>query len=189
MEPPPPSAPPTVAPAEVNWVEDTSPADGLSDSNGVSRPSTSEEPAQSVPFEAARIEEFWAEVLAQAPDRLTAHFGKADKVAISGPNALEVSFPHSYVLSRQFCERSETLDRIAELASRVAGRSIRVKVIASTTPGEAPALQRTVSRQEPAGRAKKAQVNSDPFVQQALDIFGGTLIDAREIHETAGEGR
>jgi DNA polymerase III subunit gamma/tau len=162
---------------------------GAASSGEVSGHSSAAQPQRTVPFEVASIAEFWAEVLVQAPDRLTGHLGKADKAAISGPNDLELSFPHSYVLSRQFCERPETLGRIADLASRVAGREIRVKVVASDTEGRTPAPRRSVSRPEPPSRQKKAQLSSDPFVQQALDIFGGTLIDAREIHETAAEGR
>ena len=66
---------------------------------------------------------------------------------------------------------------------------INVKVVASSKAGETPIPRQTVSRQEPASRQKKAQIGSDPFVQQALEIFGGTLIDARELHEAAGDGR
>src|SRR5690606_10066932 len=100
--------------------------------------SSDDETLPQVPFETATLDAFWSEVLAHSPDRLMTHLRKTDNVAISGPNDLELSFPHSYVLSRQFCERPETLGRIAELASRVAGRMINVKVVASRKAGETP---------------------------------------------------
>jgi DNA polymerase III subunit gamma/tau len=178
-----PRAPAHQAPCD----DDDAQQEGLN--GGVSGDTPAAQSQRIVPFGAASINEFWSEVLAQAPDRLTAHLGKAEKAAISGPNALELLFPHSYVLSRQFCERPETLGRVAELASRVAGREIQVRVLASDAGGQPLAARPPVSPSEPPNRRKKAQLSSDPFVQQALDIFGGTLIDAREIHETASEGR
>ena len=155
----------------------------------VSEVSTTEEVQVLIPLTAATIDEFWSQVRAQAPDRLMGHLEKTEGVAILGPNKLELSFPQSYVLSRQFCERPETLGRIAELASKVAGHDVSVSVVASGKAGQMPAPRSTNSPKEPASRKQRAQISNDPFVQQALDIFGGTLIDAREIREAAGEER
>ena len=141
---------------------------------------------KSVEFDSATLDAFWSEVLAGLPDRLAGHLEKNDGLAISGPNKLEISFPPGYVLGRQFCERPETLRRIAEIAGQIAGRPIDVTVKSSQNGADVPSPRRVESQQQSAGRRKKASVEGDPFVQQALDVFGGTLIDARSLHETVG---
>src|SRR5690606_24778355 len=109
-----------------------------------------------VPLEESTLADFWAEVLAASPDRLAGHLEKTDGVAISGPNVLELSFPLSYALSRQFCERPETLGRVAELASQIAGRTVTVRVVASAKVAEAPVLRKMNPPKEPVSRQKRA---------------------------------
>lgn len=151
--------------------------------------STGKESRQAIGLSPESLDVFWPEVVAQLTDRLQGHLQKADSLAISGPNRLELSFPQSYVSSKQFCERPDNLARIAASAARVAGEVIEITLAPALDGGSPPPSQRTKSKDQPASRVKKLDVSSDPFVQQALDIFGGTLIDVREIPQAAGEGQ
>ena len=144
---------------------------------------------ENIPVSEETKDAFFSEVLSLVPDRLQAHLKNASDVAISGPNRLELSFPQSYVLSRQFCERPETLERVAECATQIAGESIEISIALTTetespSPGQPPTPKRRTT-----GQQKKPDISGDLYVQQALDIFGGSVIDTREISQPATEGQ
>jgi hypothetical protein len=110
---------------------------------------------------------------------------KSAGLAISGPNLLEISFPASYFLSSQYCERPEVTGQLVTAASQVAGRAIDVSI--RLLPASSAA-----DRSEPGGpsaapKRRKASLEKDPFVSQALSVFGGTLVDVREIPRVASE--
>ena len=154
-----------------------------------SSPEVHGQSAATIPLSEPTKVEFWAQVLAVVPDRLQAHLKHAGNTAIIGPNRLELSFPQSYVLSRQFCERPETLDRIAECASQIAGQPVEITIgQAPEEEGSSPAQPRPHTKLH-AGPKNKPDVSGNPFVQQALDVFGGTVIDTREISQPAEEGQ
>ena len=165
------------APAEANPV----------DNEPTSSPQVSKtiDEARTQELTESSLDIFWTQVLDSLPDRMRTHLSRVDGLAISGPNCLELSFPASYVLSREWCERPETLARINEQASQVSGRSVEVTITSSAEQPTAAGKPVKPTAVEPV-RRKTSDVNDDPFVQQALDIFGGTVIDVREVHEPAG---
>jgi DNA polymerase-3 subunit gamma/tau len=133
----------------------------------------------------ATIDAFWAQLLVQAQDTIASHLKNATRIAILGPNALELVFPKSYSFSKNYCERPDTLRKIQALAQELAGRSVEFRlsfdesdVAAETSRVTAPPVRRTLD-----------SVSKDPFVQQVMSIFGGTLVDARfGPAATSGEG-
>jgi hypothetical protein len=133
----------------------------------------------------ATIDAFWAQLLVQAQDTIASHLKNATRIAILGPNALELVFPKSYSFSKNYCERPDTLRKIQALAQELAGRRVEFRlsfdesdVAAETSRVTAPPVRRTLD-----------SVSKDPFVQQVMSIFGGTLVDARfGPAATSGEG-
>ena len=55
---------------------------------------------------------------------MTADFaGRAERIAISGPNRLVVSFRKAYTQAQQYCERPERRQKLEQTFSRIAGRN------------------------------------------------------------------
>lgn len=131
----------------------------------------------------------WAEAMQQLPDQHQNQLRNASKIAISGPNRLEILFPKSYALSRRFCERPDSCKRLADAIRQVCGQTLDCQVgvdesaPVSATPTPAAAPKRQLERR------KTSVVDGDPFVQVAVEIFGGKVEEVRplfaEIVETA----
>jgi DNA polymerase-3 subunit gamma/tau len=131
-------------------------------------------------------------MLAAAPETLAGHLKNASQTAISGPNRLEILFPRSYLFSKSYCERTEPLKKLISVAGQLAGQPVEFRfavdetaaVVARPAPASAPpAVQ----------RRRTSTVDGDPFVQQALAIFGGQVVEVRTIPqagvvEAAAEG-
>ncbi len=127
---------------------------------------------------------FWSEVVSRLPDKSSLHLKNVTSIAIIGPNRLEVSFPPSYFLSKQFCERAETRTRVEEIATQLAGRPIEFAV--GTTDVPVPAAASATRNSVTSSRKRPGDLDKDPFVQQALAIFGGRIEDVRQVLESTG---
>ncbi|MBX3439199.1 MAG: DNA polymerase III subunit gamma/tau [Planctomycetaceae bacterium] len=142
-------------------------------------------PQKTVEFAESSLTEFLSEVYHLLGDRVSGHLKKASAIAISGPNALAVLFTQSYFLNKQYIERPGVLQQVQDAATRVAGRPITISLTAAastpTSNGTSPRPTRTpVSRRKP-------QDLKDDFVDQAVSLFGGTVVDVREIPDRIGE--
>jgi DNA polymerase-3 subunit gamma/tau len=149
-------------------------------------------PASRVELSSATLPQFWEQMLAAAPETLAGHLKNASQTAISGPNRLEILFPRSYLFSKSYCERTEPLKKLISVAGQLAGQPVEFRfavdetaaVVARPAPASAPpAVQ----------RRRTSTVDGDPFVQQALAIFGGQVVEVRTIPqagvvEAAAEG-
>lgn len=129
------------------------------------------------------LEPFWKEVVASLPDVIAGHVRNASRVAISGPNGLEILFPARYSFSRTYCQRPETLSRLEGTVARLAGRRLTCSIIADgaalePSPALSPAISRGVSLES---------MRKNAFVQQVTSIFGGTLVEVRPV-STTGQG-
>ena len=100
---------------------------------------------------------------------------KAERVAISGPNRLVVSFRKAYTQALQYCERPEKRLKIEQTLSRLAGRPVRVEFVllpdsgGNQEPGSKPPAPLTRRQQE-----QKALRN--PLVRTALELFDGEVM-------------
>jgi DNA polymerase-3 subunit gamma/tau len=135
-----------------------------------------------VPLQADSVDAFWAQLLVGIPDTLAKHLKNASQVAISGPNALEIVFPKSYLLSKQYCERPETLARLQAFAADLAGHPVQCRARFDE------ALPANVAGRpmQPVERRPPEALVRDPFVQQVLAVFGGTVVDVRPVSADAG---
>ncbi len=129
----------------------------------------------SVPLQSDSVDAFWAQLLVRIPDTLAKHLKNATQVAISGPNALEIVFPKSYLLSKQYCERPETLARLQAFAADLAGHPVECQArFDETRAANVPSRP-----MQPGERRPGEVLAADPFVQQVLAVFGGSVVDVR----------
>ena len=74
-------------------------------------------------------------------------------------------------------------DEYQELARKVSGRALKVRMGGSAAPSAAPSPARAVPTPAPEDTARQRQfgeASREPAVQEALDLFNGKVIDVRE---------
>jgi hypothetical protein len=119
----------------------------------------------------------WSEVIAQLPETLANHLKKSRKAAISGPNHLEILFGASYFLSKAYCERPESQSRLETTFERVFGTrpSISVLIEKQSEPESIKRDTKAVYDRRPTAAAQQ-----DEFIQHAVTVFGGSVVELRE---------
>ncbi|MCA9056466.1 MAG: hypothetical protein KDA75_21705, partial [Planctomycetaceae bacterium] len=139
------------------------------------------------------IDAYWSQLLQRVPDTLAAHLKNAQNIATSGPNEVEIRFPLSYLFSMNYCQRDEPLKMLVKLASELAGKPVHIRLKADGSVPAGRSSQPAKPRMGDANRLRPKVVEDDPFVQQAVSIFGGTVVDVRkvlaDVAETVAEGR
>ncbi len=121
------------------------------------------------------IDAYWAQLLVRVQDTIAGHLKNASRTAISGPNALEISFPKSYSFSKNYCERPETLRRIQALTHELVGKEVELRLCFDEL-SPSPELAKVAAA--PVRRSLES-VAKDPYIQQVISVFGGTLVDVR----------
>ena len=121
---------------------------------------------------------------------MTADFAaRAERIAISGPNRLVVSFRKAYTQAQQYCERPERRQKLEQTFSRLAGRNIRIDfaTLPDETPnaasGERPAAKPPINR-----RQRQQELMRHPLIRKAAELFDTEIIavlDAPAAEETA----
>ncbi len=137
-------------------------SDGTDTTNGANSTSN---------FEPGKESVFWSQVLAELGDDLGPHVRKATAVAIRGPNRLEFSFPKSYLFAKSFCEKPDIRARLEKTVSRIAGKpvSVGMSVMDEPTTDEP-------KTPPPATRRLDLSTGGDPFVEKAIELFGGKVM-------------
>lgn len=128
----------------------------------------------------------WRQTLAEIGDMTGDFAGRADRVAISGPNRLVVSFRKAYTQAQQYCERPERRQKLEQTFSRLAGRNFRLDFVtlpddsSAASPSERP-VPKPVNRRE-----RQQQVMRHPLIRKAAELFDTEIIavlDAPPIEE------
>jgi hypothetical protein len=123
--------------------------------------------------------EIWPQLLSELSDMARSAALTAGKVVIgganSGPNGLALHFARRYNMSKTSLERSGDLQRIQEVAIRLAGRP--VSVTCQIDPSLDPAPSEGASP-VPETRAGNESTISDPYVAKAMEIFGAKWLRA-----------
>ena len=132
-----------------------------------------------IEFEAGCEERLWAQIQSEINDMLLPHIKPIDKVAISGPNRLELSFPRSYHFNKQYCERVEVLGQLEEIATRITGKSIRITF--SVHQSETDQQQVDSANEKPKKNERVLEAGDDQFVQHALSLFDAQIVKIEEI--------
>ena len=128
-----------------------------------------------VDFESTNAPKFLSQLISCIND-MTSDRLRVATAAIFGPNRLELTFPKSYHVHMQYCERPEVRNRLESVATEIAGRQVSISLQLSR---EEPQKQQSV---EPAAQARPTSRaagpndgQNDEFVQQAQSIFGATV--------------
>ncbi|MCH2590217.1 MAG: DNA polymerase III subunit gamma/tau [Planctomycetales bacterium] len=119
------------------------------------------------PLETGREERIWGEVTGQISDLLREHVERVDRVAISGPNRLDLVFPAEYHFHKTFCERPEVMQRLEQLLRDVTGGVVQVRLILEETE--------TAEATTEAPATEESTVEADPMVEEAQNVFGATV--------------
>jgi hypothetical protein len=133
-----------------------------------------------VPLSEATLNDLWAQLLEQMPDALVAHMRNAKNLAIIGPNVVEIVFPRSYLFSMNYCRRPDVLRQLSERAQECSGQQIDIRLREDAAQGAATVASPRQKREEE-DRLRPKAVEDDAFVQQAVSIFGGTVVDVRRV--------
>jgi DNA polymerase III subunit gamma/tau len=139
------------------------------------------EPLEFVP---ENSDAFFSQLVLNSKDATANQLKRASKAAIFGPNTLDLTFPKSYVFSKNYCERAETINTLRALASKLAGRSIDITIRLDESSEPRPAV-RSVKEPQSTRRSPTAATD-DALVNAALSTFGGSVIEVRSL-PPAGE--
>ncbi len=138
-------------------------------------------PVQTIEFTESTLGEFWAQLKSMTPDTLSVHLKNTVRQAISGPNLLEIVFPKSYLFSKSYCERPVPLKQLEELATQLAGKTIECRFgLDETTQVKLPKPSTPVA--PVVERRSPSSVDKDDFVQEAVAIFGGQVVEVRPVY-------
>ena len=132
-----------------------------------------------VEFSAENADAFFSQLVLHSTDTTANQLKRASQAAIFGPNTLDLTFPRSYVFSKNYCERSETLDGLKTLAAKLVGRPIDITIRLDDS-GEASAAVSS-QRELQTSRRSTTVVADDALVSAALSTFGGAVVEVRSV--------
>ena len=119
----------------------------------------------------------WKQTLAEIGDMTGEFAGRAEHIAISGPNRLVVSFGKAYTQAQQYCERPERRQKLEQTFSRIAGRNIRIDfaTLPDESPGALPA-DRPAAKPAVNRRQRQQELMRHPLVRKAAELFDTEII-------------
>jgi DNA polymerase-3 subunit gamma/tau len=122
-------------------------------------------------------ETIWKQALANMEDMASVYGAGYAAVATPAPNRLVVTFPPGYTLQKEGCERPERKARIEQALSRITGREMRVdfELLEDTQPA-----LRKQAPPPPTHRQRLRQVEQQPFVRRAMELFDAEVTRLEE---------
>ncbi len=138
----------------------------------VSSPPPASSDGPEIAFTPENAEEIWDRALSRLSGMAVEHARQFDRMAISAPDRLVISFKSGYAMAKTFCERPEQVARFEQALTETTGRRIRVEFIidaeqsgekASATPAK------PVSQHQ-----KMLEISKHPMLQKAAELFGAT---------------
>jgi DNA polymerase-3 subunit gamma/tau len=141
-----------------------------------------EQPRESVsgpqPLDDSAARTAWKQTLAEMGDMTAECAGRAERVAISGPNQVVVWFRKAYTQAQQYCERPEQRQKLEQTLSRITGRSIRIdfallqedSVATSSAPDASP------ERPHIQWRQREQELMRHPLIRQAAELFDTEIV-------------
>jgi len=109
---------------------------------------------------------------------MTADFAaRAERIAISGPNRLVVSFRKAYTQAQQYCERPERRQKLEQTLSKIAGRNIRLDFATLPEDSHAAASVDRPAAKPPVNRRQRQQeLLRNPLIRKAAELFDTEII-------------
>lgn len=139
----------------------------------LAQPADPESPAEILTAETA--ERIWRQALDRVGDLTADHGGRYQRVAISAPNQLVVSFAEEYTLDKERCERPERKARLEKALQEVTGQVVRLsfEVIPES-------VERAVPSPAPTRWQKLKQKENHPLVRRAVELFEAEVTEVEE---------
>ncbi len=109
----------------------------------------------------------WDRVVGSISDLLRDHIECVNRVAISGPNRLDLFFPSGYDFQKQFCQRPEVMHRLQQLWQNETGDVVQMRLVLEEPD---PAVEEDVAARAPAEIPELGAL-----VEEAQDVFGATI--------------
>jgi DNA polymerase III subunit gamma/tau len=128
-------------------------------------------------MDAESVAAAWRQTLVEIGDMTADFAGRAESIAISGPNRLAVRFRKAYTQALQFCERPERRQKLEQTLSRIAGRTLRIdfgllaEEAGATTLAEASPPRPAVSR-----RQRQSELLRHPLIRKASELFDTEIV-------------
>jgi DNA polymerase-3 subunit gamma/tau len=126
---------------------------------------------------------FWTQVLSEVGDDVGNALRKASRVAICGPNELEVEFPKSYLFAKSLVEQPEAWFRLKNVVAKWAGRPVEIRLRVADGQ-EGPDISRTSPK--PVRRLEPLTVD-DPYVKQAIEVFNAKVVQKEKLGRAASQ--
>jgi len=150
-------------------------------------PSSIPDPSTSVPdvqssngakeLTEATLGEIWPGILSQLGPMLAGNLNKAERVAISGPKTLVLTFPPRYNHERDYCQEATRVARIQDVIRKVTGQSWNIRVEA-VIGEEVDTLRKAapIERATSSYRRQRAEAGQEPLVKRAMDQLGAQIV-------------
>jgi DNA polymerase-3 subunit gamma/tau len=135
-------------------------------------------PTQATAIDPQQAESIWQQTLVELGDMTSDFAGRAERVAISGPNRLAVSFRKAYTQAQQYCERPDKRQRLEQTFSRIAGQNVRIDFVTlPDDPAQALSTESRPAARPPINRRQRQQeVLRNPLIRKASELFDTEII-------------
>ncbi len=114
--------------------------------------------------------EVWNQVLSKVPGLGADNAKHFDRVAISAPNRLVISFKPGYTFQKSVCERPDQVARFEKALAKLTGRPIRIEF--KLTEGEPAKDEGTAPSRGIPPHQRMREVAAHPMVRRAGELFG-----------------
>jgi DNA polymerase-3 subunit gamma/tau len=123
-------------------------------------------------FTPENVVEIWDQALSRLSGMMVEHARQFDRLTISQPDRLVISFKPGYAVAKTFCERPEQVAQFEQALAEATGRRIRVEFIIDADQsgsGAAATPAKPVSQHQ-----LMLEISKHPMIQRAAELFGAT---------------
>jgi DNA polymerase III subunit gamma/tau len=115
--------------------------------------------------------EIWDRALSRLSGMAVEHARQFDRLTLSPPDGLVISFKPGYAVAKTFCERPEQVVRFEQALAEATGRRIRVEFIidAELSGAGAATPAKPVSQHQ-----MMMEISKRPMIQRAAELFGAS---------------
>jgi hypothetical protein len=117
--------------------------------------------------------EVWQQALAAIEDMTADFAGYYDRVAISAPNRLVISFRREYNHHKESCERPERKAKIEQALARITGKQVRIDF--DVLPDSQPPMP--IRQSQPSKRQRMRDKEKHALVRKAIELFDAEVFD------------
>jgi hypothetical protein len=125
----------------------------------------------------ATLGEMWPGIMSQLGPMLAGNLNKSERVAISGPKTLVLTFPPRYNHERDYCQEATRVARIQDVLRKVTGQSRNIRVEAVSGEDVVPLRNADpIERATSSYRRQRAEAGQEPLVKRAMDQLGAQIV-------------